>query len=304
MNLSQACLKNLKTKMALNAKTFGTRTLTAIIFVAVMLAGLLWNVWSFFLLMVVIQTGAWLEYQRLLQRLNPDYDKIISMHRYGIIAAGLCILLYFTNSRLWIGSIRLVELGFWGGVLLMILLPLTIFFGSRYVFVKNMGQSVFGLLYISLPLGLLVDIRMTLSDEHVWGVAQPLFLVLFIIASLWINDTMAYITGSLIGKTPLSSVSPKKTIEGTVGGALLCIGAMTWIGTAAGISAIDAITISSISAVAGTFGDLFESKLKRMASVKDSGSIMPGHGGFLDRFDSLFFAATCVWFYLKIRGLV
>lgn len=289
--------------MALHTQTFITRSLTAVVFVVVMLAGLLWHEWSFFILIAVIQTGAWIEYQKLLERINPDYSKIIPMHRWGIIAAGLCILLYFTNSRLWVGLVRLEELGFWGGVLLMIALPLTMFFGSRYLFVKNMGQSVFGLLYISLPLALLTDIRMNLSDDQLWGMEKPLFLVLFIIASLWINDTMAYITGSLVGKTPLSKVSPKKTIEGTAGGALLCVAIMGWLGYAAGMLLADAMIIATIAAITGTYGDLFESKLKRMAGVKDSGNIMPGHGGFLDRFDSLLFAATAVWFYLKLRGL-
>ena len=109
---------------------------------------------------------------------------------------------------------------------------------------------------------------------------------------------MAYIVGSLIGKTPMTVISPKKTWEGTIGGILLCIISITAIGIFylqgegwqfAGISAI--------AAIAGTFGDLLESKLKRMAGVKDSGHIMPGHGGFLDRFDSLLVAVPFIWIF-------
>ena len=120
-----------------------------------------------------------------------------------------------------------------------------------------------------------------------------------IIASIWINDTMAYIVGSLIGKTPLSKISPKKTWEGTIGGILLSIG------VAAAFAyfywppiTLPVAIIAAIAAMAGTFGDLLESKLKRMAGVKDSGSLMPGHGGFLDRFDSLLVAVPFVWLYV------
>ena len=122
-----------------------------------------------------------------------------------------------------------------------------------------------------------------------------------IIFSIWINDTMAYIVGSLIGKTPFSKVSPKKTWEGTIGGAILCvvvIGAIAYFTHL--LTLKDAAIIAALCALFGTIGDLFESKLKRMANVKDSGAIMPGHGGFLDRFDSLLFAAPAVWVYVKL----
>ena len=81
---------------------------------------------------------------------------------------------------------------------------------------------------------------------------------------------------------------------------MLCVGVMSFIGRSADIATVDAICISAIAGITGTFGDLFESKLKRMAGVKDSGQIMPGHGGFLDRFDSLLFASVFVWFYVKL----
>jgi phosphatidate cytidylyltransferase len=111
---------------------------------------------------------------------------------------------------------------------------------------------------------------------------------------------MAYIVGSLIGKTPFSKISPKKTWEGTGGGAILCI---ITIGITGYFILNDYKTtaiIAAICAIFGTMGDLLESKIKRMANVKDSGSIMPGHGGFLDRFDSLLVAVPFVWLYVKL----
>jgi phosphatidate cytidylyltransferase len=286
--------------MAFNWQTFRTRALTAIVFVAVMLGGLLWNKWSFFFLLSVIHFGCWNEFQNLLEKLNADYKKITSFHRYGFMVAGWAILLYFTNDELWVIGLRLREIGLWLGILSMILLPLILFIGSKNIFLKNMGQSTFGLLYISLSLGLFMDIRMTHEVASAWNLDLYLFYALFIILSLWINDTMAYIVGSLIGKTPLSPISPKKTWEGTVGGILLAIVVMSLIGRTGGLSIRNGALIAGIASISGTYGDLFESKLKRMAGVKDSGSIMPGHGGFLDRFDSLLFASTCCWIYIRL----
>ena len=148
----------------------------------------------------------------------------------------------------------------------------------------------------------------SVTDLHIYDTMYVLAgytIPVSIIASIWVNDTMAYIVGSVIGKTPLSKVSPKKTWEGTIGGIILCIVLTGFVLPVIIFPFKDlyfslAIAfISAIAAIAGTFGDLLESKLKRMAGVKDSGSLMPGHGGFLDRFDSLLLATPFVWVYVN-----
>jgi phosphatidate cytidylyltransferase len=113
---------------------------------------------------------------------------------------------------------------------------------------------------------------------------------------------MAYIVGSLIGKTSLSPISPNKTWEGTIGGALLAIIVVSavWYFFVIEGSWSQIAGIAAIATVAGTVGDLFESKLKRLAHLKDSGRIMPGHGGFLDRFDSLLLATPLAWLFLYL----
>lgn len=227
--------------MAFDLKTFKTRALTAIVFVVVMLAGLLWNRWGFIILFTVIHFGCWYEFINLLKKINSK------------------------------------KIGYF--------LPL-------------------GLLYITLPVLLMIDFGFPNTSHWLYqrgyedAFQYSPVLPCGIIFSIWINDTMAYIVGSLIGKTPFSAISPKKTWEGTLGGALLCVVTIALVGNATGYYTVkDWMIIASCCAVFGTLGDLIESKLKRMANVKDSGTLMPGHGGFLDRFDSLLVATPFVALY-------
>lgn len=236
--------------MALDKKTFQTRTLTAIIFAIVMLAGLFINVWTFLALFFIIMIGCLVEYVKLVFKIG------------------------YPNS-LWF----------------LLLGPVYIIFPILCMI--DMGTS--GSLFANAAAG----------DRFVTATWSPL-IPIAIIFSIWINDTMAYIVGSLIGKTPFSKISPKKTWEGTAGGAILCVVVIALLGAfipiAQTVAVKDWIIIGALGAIFGTLGDLFESKLKRMAGVKDSGNFMPGHGGFLDRFDSLLFAAPAVWMFLKLTS--
>jgi len=160
--------------------------------------------------------------------------------------------------------------------------------------------NLFGLAYITISFFAITH----LASAHwasVLGTTAYYVLPMLVIVSIWINDTMAYLVGSFIGKTPLSALSPKKTWEGTIGGALLTVVAVVLLGRfLTGLSYQTLIIVSATSAIMGTVGDLIQSKFKRMASVKDSGNIMPGHGGFFDRFDSLLLAGPTVWLILTL----
>lgn len=177
----------------------------------------------------------------------------------------------------------------------------------KKIYIKNYVPFLFlGLPYITLPILILIDLRTNWSGLEVSKIAIGIALPLLIIFSIWINDTMAYLVGSLIGKTPFSPISPKKTWEGTIGGAILCV-LIIGFGFPKFIAFFydthlenSCFVIAAICAIFGTIGDLLESKLKRLANIKDSGSIMPGHGGFLDRFDSLLIATPFVWLYIKL----
>jgi len=156
--------------------------------------------------------------------------------------------------------------------------------------------NLFGLAYMTTSFFAITQ----LASAHwtsVLGTTQYYVLPMLVIVSIWINDTMAYIVGSFIGKTPLSALSPKKTWEGTIGGALLAVVAVVILGRS--LTGLSYQTLIIVSAT-GTMGDLIESKFKRMAGVKDSGNILPGHGGFFDRFDSLLLAGPSVWLLLTL----
>jgi phosphatidate cytidylyltransferase len=281
--------------MPMNWSTFRTRTLTALVFVAVMLTGLLWSQWSFFILFTIIHFGCWYEYQKLMGIIQPDYLDITPFHRFGVMLAGWSLMLYATHNTNNFTGLSMASIGFWLGLILMLILPVVEILFSRQLNLKNIKTSLLGLLYISLSWALLTHLRFS---DPVHGLIIPMG----IIVSIWINDTMAYIVGSLIGKTPFSKISPKKTWEGTLGGIILAIVTVAllsrWIPQARIYDLTHWIMLAAISAIAGTAGDLLESKIKRMAGVKDSGALMPGHGGYLDRFDSLLIATPFVWLYV------
>ena len=306
--------------MAFNLATFRTRTLTAVVFVIVMLAGLLINQWSFFILFSIIHFGCWAEYQKLVGRIDKEYAFISPFHKYGAMMAGWCMMLCFTNENFRIDGFWLHTPAWWPAIVFAVAIITELLLQTKKR-LNNIAHSIFGLAYISLSCALMVDLydySFTVPAGDIPFSKEPIahihavfawFVPAFIIACMWINDTMAYIVGSFIGRTPFSSISPKKTWEGTIGGIILCIAVAGYIGDHTNQYGIKPLVhvpawhwyvIAGIAAIAGTAGDLLESKLKRLAGVKDSGHIMPGHGGFLDRFDSLLVAAPFVWLYLKL----
>jgi phosphatidate cytidylyltransferase len=280
--------------MAFNLQTFKTRALTAVVFVLVMLGGLLWNQWSFLILFSVIHFGCWIEYQKLVGLIDTNYRQISPLHRYGIIIIGWGLMLWMTDNSYHLNDISVAAIGwslFWVGLIAFVVSELLL---AKKLNPKLWAHSFMGLVYISVSWGLMM--RLWGNMNGIIPGSYPWMLPVLLIASIWINDTMAYVVGSFIGKTPFSSISPKKTWEGTIGGAILAILIVTLVGFYGLHFPVKALLFISVTAaIAGTAGDLFESKLKRMAGVKDSGQIMPGHGGFLDRFDSLLVATTVVW---------
>lgn len=158
------------------------------------------------------------------------------------------------------------------------------------------GHSVLCYAYIGIPLGLM---NMLYSISDLTG--SPAGTVIMIFLMIWLNDTGAYLVGSRIGRRRLfERLSPKKSWEGFIGGLLFCVLA----GVAAGewlhgpVGQWQWLAVGVLVCVFSTWGDLFESLLKRNLGVKDSGSLIPGHGGILDRIDSLLFVAPAISLFL------
>ena len=269
--------------MPLNLPTFYKRTGSAIVFGAVMLTGLLWKEWAFLVLVCFINALCLRDYFRLIHKIDTVAHQPMWLP-FAMQAIGVVIIIptfFLKKGYTWpIHAWQLLALS------PVLLLPAAVL--SKKSFLPAMAKYMVGLLYITLPMAMLLFMRM-----------QHIILPLSLILMIWINDTMAYLVGSFIGKHPFSPVSPKKTWEGTIGGAILTI-------IAAGIYGflshayrwIDWMMLALCATIAGTLGDLLESKLKRMADVKDSGTLMPGHGGALDRFDSLLVATPFAFVYV------
>lgn len=169
----------------------------------------------------------------------------------------------------------------------------------------SLGNSLIGQLYIAVPLAL--AIRLTLVADPFSSMTQYnglLLLAVFIF--IWVNDTGAYLVGSRWGKRRLApSISPKKSVEGSIGGLLLVLlsAVILRLLLFPELSWLSILLIAAVVAIFGTIGDLFESSLKRQAGVKDSGKLIPGHGGILDRIDSLLLAVPAVYLLLAFLDL-
>lgn len=176
-----------------------------------------------------------------------------------------------------------------GIAFLFVLFIVELFSKSKRPF-YHLGSIFLGFIYIGIPMQFLLWLKPA--------------VVMSILLMVWLNDTMAYIVGSQIGRRKLfPSISPNKTWEGTLGGVLAAIltGVVchySW--EAADLSLQDGIALGLIVGVFGNLGDLVESMLKRSVEVKDSGSLLPGHGGFLDRFDAFLFVLPFVMVYLYV----
>ena len=160
---------------------------------------------------------------------------------------------------------------------------------------SKLGHYFLALAYIAFPFALLIQIPFIDTTYH-----PKIIIGIFLL--IWISDTFAYLVGSTIGKTKLyEKVSPNKTIEGALGGLVFAIiGAYFISKYITSLRLSNWLIIACIIVVFGILGDLIESKFKREADVKDSSNLIPGHGGFLDRLDSIIFASPFIYLYLHI----
>ena len=273
-------------------KGLRTRATSAIIFVALILGGLMGGPYSFLTLFTVVTAICLGEFFLMVMDRYKRRDRM----RIGLgIAFGLVPHLIASAMLLdWLpdeGDLMLaVVLVFFALLFLMFIYELLA--ESRYPF-ENVAMMVTGMVYIGAPFAMLDFIAYHRGEFNAT-------LVFGVLAMTWLSDTGAYLTGSNFGKTPLlTRISPNKTWEGLVGGIALVLASSQVLAYFFPLmSTLDWFWIALIVAVFGPIGDLVESMLKRSLHVKDSGKVLPGHGGLLDRFDAFIFLLPFVAAYL------
>jgi phosphatidate cytidylyltransferase len=274
------------------------RTVTGAFIVIFVLGGLWLHPVSFFLVGAVMLAGTQNEYYRMV-RSTGVRPQVIT----GIITG---FLLYFVSTMVameWLPRESFIALI----PVLSLIMIIELFRKVEKPF-DSLAHTFFSILYTAIPISMfpfsafghegLNPLFAMKGIEFSPGIIVGFFLL------LWTNDTGAYLSGSAFGRHRLMErISPKKSWEGFVGGLLLTLVVARlmsgWFGVA---DTMGWMIIALIISVAGTLGDLIESMLKRSLGYKDSGSIMPGHGGFLDRFDSVVVAFPMVYLYIALFG--
>ena len=266
-----------------------TRTLTGILFVAVIIGSVFGGLLLFISLFGLVTLFTLVEF----------YQLVFGKGNYFRKFCGLLIgsLIFLVPSLFFYGAISSLQPLAWLIPLVFLTFIAELFLKSTQPF-QNLGLLFTGCIYIAVPFALLVGTGFDKFGDYV-----PVVLVC-VFSFIWINDTGAYITGRSFGKHPLfARISPKKTIEGTLGGLLLVIIAAFIIARLQDVLSLEQCIISGIIlSIFSMLGDLVESMLKRSLNVKDSGNLLPGHGGLLDRFDALLGAVPFVFFYLHYQG--
>ena len=273
------------------------RTLTGIIFIAVMIGGILHSPLTFGLLFLLITV---LSVWELTGIVNRRAD--VSVNRMITTVAGGCLFVGFFGYAAGIAGAGVL---FVPWLLSILYLMITELYLQRESPLNNWAYTMLAQVYVALPFSLLCLLEFIGSGLTVVKLtegATGAWLVMAIYLFLWCNDTGAYCVGSLIGKHKLfPRISPGKSWEGSIGGGVLCIAVSQVIAYYQPILApMEWLFFALVVVVFGTWGDLSESLLKRQIGIKDSGRILPGHGGMLDRFDSSLMAIPAVVLYLYI----
>lgn len=263
---------------------FVKRAVSGFLFVVILTGCIFLHPIAFFILFFIINTLGLLEFSHMARRTgihinNPVYIICGSM----LFTAGfLDTYTGYRDGYLWC-FITSFLLGIWE------------LYRKKGNSFQNLAFAYYGILYLSLPFTLLIYLPFMTNGE--WRPEVIFFPFLLV----WLNDTFAYLFGSQFGKHKLfPRISPKKSWEGAVGGGIVTIASALFIAPyLEGLTIVNNVIIACIVVVFGIFGDLIESMFKRSIEIKDSGNIMPGHGGILDRFDAIIFVIPAIFVYME-----
>ncbi len=289
------------------------RSISGAIYIILLLASILYSTESFFIVFGVFLTITIYEFCNLIQthKVFPIifgivlYTSITLVSHYNQVTTSTINQIFNTDIEI---AVNVQQLNI---VLLAIALVVSakcilFLFYDKFQKISTSSKYLYLLGYIILPFVFITKISFGVNDYN-----PKIIIGLFIL--IWTNDTFAYIVGKSIGRTKLfEKISPKKTIEGFLGGIVFAVLAGYLISKYyikakpefSEKSILIWTSIALIVGVMGTIGDLIESKFKRVAGVKDSGSIMPGHGGILDRLDSVIFVAPIIFLFYQILNYV
>ncbi len=287
-------------KMSSKTKNLIVRTITGVLFIAIMVSGFLRPQAMVFLFSLITGLTIW-EYCSLVNEL-----KTVTVNRFIATVAGV----YFFLAVAGINSGYIQT----NGVFVPYLLTIVYLFVSE-LYTRNenaihdWAYTMLSQMYIALPFSMInvLAFRQAPDGDIHYYYLLPLSVFIF----LWTNDTGAYCTGSLLGKHKLfPRISPAKSWEGSIGGALFVLIAAAVVGylesqsnALSGLTIVQWLGLGFVVTVFGTWGDLVESLFKRTLGIKDSGNILPGHGGMLDRFDSSLMAIPASVVYLYTLSL-
>lgn len=266
------------------------RALTGLIYVGLIIGGILWNQYSFLCLFLLVVTLSLLEFYGLINKQKRTQMNVLYNSLGGII---LFVSAFLYTSGIfphWI---------FFPYLLYIVIVFIASLYEKKQDPITNMAYIFLGQIYIALPIALLNFLAFNTNTEGLREYSSLFVLSLFIF--IWVNDTGAYLVGMLIGKRRLfERISPKKSWEGFFGGLVFTmLSSLLFAHYVPEIAFYHWLIMSALVVAFATWGDLVESLIKRTLAVKDSGQALPGHGGFLDRFDSLLLAVYAVLFYTQ-----
>ena len=279
-------------------KDLTVRTASGVVLALLFVGALVWSKWSAGALFAVIMLGGLVEFYRLCRKkgVKPMYSVGIAT---SLAIFGLAFTVFVqwgtpatdTTARVVLGALLYA----------MLIIPTTFvceLWRKSPTPIANIATTFMGVIYVALPMSAVLFVPQLLVGE--WSA----WAMLAFVSLIWVNDIFAYLVGVTLGKHRLCErISPKKSWEGFFGGLAGAVAFAVLFGHLFGGNLLVWGGLGVVTALAGVAGDLVESLIKREVDVKDSGRMMPGHGGFLDRFDALYLATPFALFYLIVTSL-
>lgn len=265
------------------------RAASGVVMLVVMLTAMLWSTWSFAALLVAITAGVTWEHLRLSEHCGAQPQKVMAMGIALLVVAPFALL--FDSEHAITEGVSLM-FGMMFVVMIAMLMVLFVeLFRQRETPIQNVGATILPALQVALPIAMLALLPALGEGYNAWRVVAFFSII-------WANDVFAFLVGITLGRHRLCErISPKKSWEGFIGGIVAAMGVALLAAYLLGENMTVWAGLGLVSALAAVAGDLVESMFKRAAGVKDSGAIMPGHGGWFDRFDAVLMAAPVAVIY-------